>query len=774
MRSPAFLALCACAYLGTDHAAAQTGRPRDLEELSVVLDRAPTPADAEPWAARGDAGPTPPGGTAPGVGITFGGAATTITRRDAIADRPAADIGSILLDSPGVTVRQGTGGRDVIVSIRGANARSTGVNRSIAVVEDGFPLTQPDGGSRFDLTDPHAYADVTVLRGPQSALFGNYATGGAIAFRTRTGAEIDGYEIGADAGSFGYLNTYAAAGRASGPFDLALFLSDARANGYQDHASYDTQTVNLIARYAPTPDDRFTIKAIDNQLHADVPARASLAQYRINPYQRGCAAAATAAPGCTTYAYFANGAYGATVAVTASEAALLRDDRRTVLGLRYEHDLDAFTTWSAQAVLDERNFFQPFYTASPQGSYPSQNLLTDVTRRADLFGLPATGYAALSYDRIESHAAIYTRAPYSGPRLGALTSDQRAVQDNLGARARVELQLSERWSVAAGLGAQATGVAGRNIFYTTTPGGTAGAGAGVDRTFLNAAQDLSLTYRPSADWRFLARAATAYATPAATSLFITPAGIPGNNTLLRPQRNLGLDLGATWMPLPGLQLSITGFYEFLRDELVSQSPGGGLLPFIVNAPASEHRGVEVRATWASPDGWRATLAYTHDDQVYTRYTEQLSAGARTATFDRVGRHIPGVPVDAGLVRLGHEWTTGLLHGFGAFVEAVSQSGFPLDNANVLKAPGFGIVNLNVHYDRALSGRADAGFAKRVSVYVEARNVLGQVYTNAAQNVADTISAVNGQPNGARVLAQATGSVFAGAPRNIVGGVRVAF
>ncbi|WP_222717737.1 hypothetical protein, partial [Enterococcus faecium] len=149
-------------------------------------------------------------------------------------------------------------------------------------------------------------------------------------------------------------------GGASGPFEISLFASDVRANGYQDHSSYDTQTINLLANYTPTPDNRFTLKVIDNTLNANLAARSSLAQYRINPYQRGCAAAATAAPGCTTVAYFVNGAFGPTAAVTASEAALLRADQRSVAAARWEHDLDASTTMRTQLGFDERAFNQPF------------------------------------------------------------------------------------------------------------------------------------------------------------------------------------------------------------------------------------------------------------------------------------------------------------------------------------------------------------------------------------------------------------------------------
>ncbi len=77
--------------------------------------------------------------------------------------------------------------------------------KNTVVLEDSFILTQPDGAARFDLTDPGAYSRIDMSRGPQSPLFGNHATGGAIAFRTGTGREIDGYEIGVDAGRFGGL-----------------------------------------------------------------------------------------------------------------------------------------------------------------------------------------------------------------------------------------------------------------------------------------------------------------------------------------------------------------------------------------------------------------------------------------------------------------------------------------------------------------------------------------------------------------------------------------
>src|SRR5690606_13764516 len=116
-----------------------------------------------------------------------------------------------------------------------------------------------------------------------------------------------------------------------------------------------------------------------------------------------------------------------------------------------------------------------------------------------------------------------------------------------------------------------------------------------DRDFVNSGKEAALTYHPSEEWLFRGRVATAYGTPQIGNLFVTSDGASGNNTDLKPQTNLGYDLGFDWMPSKGVKLSVTGFYEFFENELVTQSPGAGLRNFTFNAPASEHRGIEIAA-----------------------------------------------------------------------------------------------------------------------------------------------------------------------------------
>ena len=226
-------------------------------------------AAGTPGAAQNAAPPAPDGDpaitlptvdvTAPANGIGLppppfdaaghpAGQTITSIGEERFKDLPNFSIGDVLRESPGVTIKQGNGPRDVGISIRGSNARNGFGIRNIQVFEDGFPVTQPDGLSRTDLTDPHAYGAIDVYRGPSSAIFGNYATGGAINFRMRRGAEINGIELGSDAGSFGYFNEYALIGDAGADYEYSGFVSHVRGDGFQPNQSFNTTTGNSLAQ----------------------------------------------------------------------------------------------------------------------------------------------------------------------------------------------------------------------------------------------------------------------------------------------------------------------------------------------------------------------------------------------------------------------------------------------------------------------------------------------------------------------------------------------
>ncbi|MET1046099.1 MAG: TonB-dependent receptor [Hyphomicrobium sp.] len=688
---------------------------------------------------------------------------------------PVFSVTDILREVPGVSLKQGNGPRDIGISIRGSNARNGFGIRNIVILDDGFPVTQPDGLSRSDLIDPHAYAGVDVWRGPSSALFGNYATGGAINYRTYPGGAIDGVDYGVDVGSFNYLNNYAVGGKRGANWEASVFTSDVRGDGYFGYSDFNTQTVNALMSLKPSATDKITFKFINNTLETELPFRTSLQQFKQNPFQKGCETAATAAAGCAINTFSATGNTSTGVPQTAEQAGANRDDRRTIGGVRWEHAFDAATTGQVQLVVDDRNINQPTGTTSSIGDYLSYNVISGISRRSTFAGLPTLGYLGAFWNYLPVDGKTYNVAPGGDARLGLLQSEQTGSTTNFGARARQEVRLTDDIGVVAGATIERTSLDGsqRGYVYNTDGSLNRVSLVSADRDLTNIAPELGMVYSPSREWQWRARIASGYGTPQFSNLFVTPEGLPGNNTDLKSQRNVGFDLGTDWTPAPGVVLSVTGFYEFFNNELVSQSAGSGLQNFTFNAPASEHRGIEASADVALGSGWRLTASYILDNQIYTDYTESLTGvlpGAPAGTpsglhsFDRNGNRIPGVSPNEVTTRLSYDVPAGPFKGVGTFAEYEWHDSFFMENANLLKAPGYELVNLNVHYNKDFT----SGPIRSLMAYFEIKNVFDETYISAANNISDRTDSTPAS------LANVSGSIYAGAPRTYYGGMKLKF
>jgi len=699
------------------------------------------------------------------------GQTETTIDRSRFENRPAFSVADILRESPGISIKQGNGPRDMGISIRGSNARNGFAIRNIVIFDDGFPVTQPDGLSRSDLIDPKAYGAIDVIRGPSSALYGNYATGGALNFRTRPGRTIDGFEYGVEGGSFGYLNNYIAAGKKIGNFEYSLFASDARGDGFIQNSWFNTQTVNFLGTLHLTPDDRFTVKFINNNLETRLPIRLSLNQYNQNPFQQGCEFAGITA--CASVSLLNNGFNGARTPTTAIQAGLGREDRRTIVGGRWEHDFDNTTTWRNQFTFDDRNISQPTSNTSAIGDFPSYNYMSDVTKRGEILGMESTTYFGAWYNTLAASSDTRNVMPGGNAKLGLLQSNTFSSTSNYGVRAREELKIAPNLTAIAGIGWETTVLSGVNTTYaypTTNVPTAVTTLISADRQFQNTAPELALLYKLNPEWQFRARVATGYGTPQVSNLFVLSNGQNGNNTQLKTQQNLGYDIGFDWTPNNTLTFSATGFYEFFKNELVTQATpvNAPNASFTFNAPKSEHRGVELAADWKFYPGWRFTAAYTYLDEFYTEYTENIVNGA-TFSFNRAGNKIPGVSPHELTARLGYDQMWGPLAGLGAFVEVQWKDSFYMDNANLLKAPGYELVNLNVHYKTDLQ----SDYFKSLSMFAEVRNVFDRTYVASANNIANSVTAA-GLQNPASVLANTGNSIYAGSPRAFIAGIKLAF
>jgi iron complex outermembrane receptor protein len=168
--------------------------------------------------------------------------------------------------------------------------------------------------------------------------------------------------------------------------------------------------------------------------------------------------------------------------------------------------------------------------------------------------------------------------------------------------------------------------------------------------------------------------------------------------------------------------------------------------------------------------------YTYNNHIFTDFTEQLGTanpGGKTGYFNRAGYRIPGVAPHELTARVGYDQPYGEFKGLGGFVEYVYKSNYFLDNGNVMTIPSYGVVNLNVHYDRDIHDSS----LKNFSVYFEVRNLFDRTFVASANNVTNRVANVGGvvvQTGYADMAQDAGGSIYAGNPRLFQGGVKFKF
>jgi iron complex outermembrane recepter protein len=759
------------------------------------------PTSAAPAAEEADALAHPPGFTPERMKLPVyrdppGQTETTIQTRH-FQNESLQTVGDLLEYSPGVTINQGNSARDIVIQIRGSGARTTTGLSNIVVQEDGFNLTLPNGGGGYTLAlDPHAYGAVDVYRGASSALWGNYAMEGAVNFRMRNGADINGVELGSEYGSFGSVQNWAIGGKKIGDFDLSLFASDVRGDGYINHTGYNTQTLDFKGTWSPTTTDRLTLKALQNDWFSYMGGRESWTQYMLNPWQRGYGCnylTALNAPFCVAVQGApvpANGIGGKPApSESPAEVGMHRHNTRDFVGLRYEHDFDNLTTWRSQASWDYNDYEQPTNPAwQSRGPVVAVNADTDITSHAPLFGMPATHYLGFIYNNAHQTQNSWFVIPFNFNQgaVGAQAAALNTFQSDMGLRAREELAITKELTGVVGFSSTWTKIYGVSDSYSYTKSlivPQLGSPEIRDaQSYWNYAPEAALAWRINPEWQMRARYETAYATPSASSLFTTSAGVPGDNTSLKSQTSQGFDLGADWTPAGrNFTANVTLFNEWWRNEFLSQLAANAV-SYTSNIPASIHRGVEASVEWRPVEGWRLVGNYTFNDQFFQNLQDTVSGsttttvkGVSTTTttilpIQRAGLKLPGVPSNVFTGRIAYDQPFGDFKGLGGFVEYQYRGDSPLDNANLLWAPGYGIVNADIHYTRDL----DNGEIKKFTIYFGVKNIFDRTYISSFPVVTDALFGAKNLLQQPAAALSNSANVIPGSPRAFYVGARVKF
>lgn len=540
--------------------------------------------------------------------------------------------------------------------VRGTGSRAQFGVRGVKVLQDGIPLTLPDGQATLTNLDLGAARRIEVIRGSASALYGN-AAGGVI--RVRTG-RFPGGSLAARprilVGGDGLASQEARVGGRAGEVDWSLHATHQETDGFREHASAELWRANVVARHRF--DDGGEWRAVLNLF--DTP-------FSENPSSLDADDARTDPRKARSFIV----SQGAGESSTQAQA-----------GLTLEHPLGSGARVRASAwglVRDLRN--------------PIPTRLIGIDRRAG--GL-----------RVRADGALPAPVPvaWTAGLDAELQEDDRTERVNLGVgppgdRARGgELLLDQTEEVrlaapflrlraepATGLHLSAAARIDAYRFEADDDLLADGDDSGA-RTLEELSPSLGAAWTPTGAWTVYTNLSTSFETPTTSELSNRPGGGGGFNPDLEPQSARSLEIGIRG-GVPELRLDgeLSVYDVQVTDALVPfQGPGEEV--FFRNAGALSRRGLEARGSLRPGKSLEVTLSYTFQHFIFDRFI--------SGDEDVSGNREPGVPEH----RLHLTAVQRLPGGFRVRGRFTWQDAFPVNDANTATNWSHRVVDLRLRWE----------------------------------------------------------------------------
>ncbi|MGA3800441.1 TonB-dependent receptor family protein [Pseudomonas fluorescens] len=575
----------------------------------------------------------------------------------------------VLAYQPGIYA-QSSGNEGVKISIRGSGInRAPGAHASgLYTLLDGLPLTGP-GGTPYELLEPLWLDHVEVLRGANGFDRGALALGGAIDYVSHTGYDAPKLQVRYATGSHGYQQRQISSGQVLGAFDYYVAMTDANADGYEDHTASESQGViaNFGYRFNANLETRFYLR--HRQTDNDLAGRVTKHSIEHDPRA-------------------ANPAYVA------------RDDRRDEPGSTF---IGNKTTW----YIDDDSSIQTglVYHDYPMDLSEGPNRLkvayTDVSgtfdykRRDTLWGLQSQSTLGL---RVTKHlpnagASEFVRIPTgntAGYAPGTLIRNFTYQGSDTVLHVGNDLEIADDLWLTTGLAAIYT----RRESDVTYPQ----EGGKTSLHDWDYAPRVGLRYQLTPDLQLFGNLSRSVEAPHPWSLIYSsnirfPAGsgvatgAQRQPITLQNQTATTLEIGGRGDSTLG-QWSLAWYYAQVRHELLSVLPdANATTPYELNASPTVHQGVEaslLSPLWSPDDGGQLSLrqSYTFSDFHY-RDDERFG-----------DNRLPGLPMHYYQGELRYDWA----QGFFAAVNTQWVSKVAVDYANSYYADPYAIFGATLGYN----------------------------------------------------------------------------
>ncbi|WP_339069403.1 TonB-dependent receptor [Pseudomonas idahonensis] len=596
------------------------------------------------------------------------GAGNVVDMRRPLQGRVASNQ-DVLAYQPGVYA-QSAGNEGVKISIRGSGInRAPGAHASgLYTMLDGLPLTGP-GGTPYELLEPLWVDHVEVLRGANGFDRGALALGGAIDYISHTGYDAPLLQVRYATGSHGYQQRQLSSGQVLGNFDYYVSLTDANADGYQDHTRSQSKGVigNFGYRFNPNLETRFYLRY--RETDNDLAGRVSKRSIEHDPRA-------------------ANPAY------------VSRDDRRkqpgsTFVGNKTTYYIDDDSSIQTGLVYHDYPMDLREGPNRLKVAYSDVSGTFDYKRRDTLWGRESRSTLGL---RVTKHlpndgASEFVRIPTGntasyapGTRIRNFTYQGSDTVLHFGN----DLEIADDLWLTTGLAAIYT----RRESAVTYPEG----GGKTSLGDWDYAPRLGLRYQLTPNVQLFGNLSRSVEAPHPWSLIYSSNqrfpktsgvayGAQSNPIELRNQTATTLELGGRGDSSLG-EWSLAWYYAQVRHELLSVLPDpSATTPYELNASPTVHQGVEaslLSELWSQPGVGRLSLrqAYTFSD---FHYRDDSRFG---------DNRLPGLPMHYYQGELRYDWPLG----FFAAVNTQLVSKVAVDYANSYYADPYALFGATLGYN----------------------------------------------------------------------------
>lgn len=608
----------------------------------------------------------------------------------------AADAGANLSEPlqrvPGlVALNRQNYAQDLQISSRGFGARSQFGVRGVRLVQDGIPLTMPDGQGQPALFDLDGLQRIEVLRGPLTTLYGN-ASGGIIQGYTGEAPFHPTLDTRTLIGSDGLWRSRLRYGGQHGDLNISANVSRLETDGYRDHSETRRDIANL--RLGWDLDDASSLTLLINSLHqpgTQDPLGLTRDQLRQDRRQ--------APPQAETF-----------------------DTRKSVThnqaGINYQRRLGNDDLLTLMVYGGERDMQQ--FLGFSGGNPGAGGGVIELDRRfgggelgwqrdTRLFELPVTLAAGIAY-----HYQGEQRRGFVNEQglKGGLMRDEFNAVDSQEAYLISTWQLAPRWELVAGL--RHTRVEFDSDDDFLADGQDDSGHTRSQRT--NPAIGLNWNWTPQLS--LYAALGQGFETPTFQELAYREDGA-GMNPALKPSVSRDGELGLKWRD-DQTRLDLALFHSRVRDEIVTgpNQVFTGRSTY-TNAGRSTRRGIEFSIEQDFAHGVSGYLAYTWLDASYDSY--ENADGTR---YD--GNRLPGVPRHSAYAEL--LWQPAGT-GFHTAIEAQGMSRRYATDDNLHSASGYGVVHWRAGYRHQLGNLTLEPFARLENL--TDRDYVGSLIVNGA-------------------------------------------